>query len=152
MVSSLSAIPGREAVYLEPVWPVPLNMFELEDWVMRSTRAIIVNGATRRVFLKQAAMISAGSALLPLLWACGRADETSAGVYCEDTSTLNTSEKSLRTSMQYVDRSPHGEDNKSCSTCQFFSAPENGGCGRCDPVKGPINPDGYCNIWSPHPA
>jgi len=77
-----------------------------------------------------------------LLQAC-----TKPELHCDDVSGLSKEDAELRTSLEYQDRSPHGE-NKSCSICAFFKAGKKDECGQCTLVRGPINPLGYCNSWA----
>lgn len=109
-------------------------------------------GLTRRVLLRNSLGFCAGG--LPLLMACdgsvGQSGEQTASTGCGDLAGLSTSDRALRDSLQYVDQSPHGSDQR-CRHCQFFQAPAEGVCGTCTAVKGPIHPEGHCSIWSPYP-
>jgi len=51
---------------------------------------------------------------------------------------------SLRTSMNYVERSP--DPAKTCAACGFFS-PTAEGCGNCQIFNGPANAQGHCDSW-----
>lgn len=97
---------------------------------------------SRRRMLRHAAQLAVvGSA--PALWsACKKAE-----FRCDDVSDLPDADTELRTALEYVDRSPHGE-KKNCETCAFYKAAEKDECGRCTLVKGPIHPRGYCNSWA----
>lgn len=66
---------------------------------------------------------------------------------CTDIAGLSRKDLELRTSLKYVDRSPHGE-TKNCSNCAFFVEGPKGECGNCTLVQGPIHPLGYCNSWA----
>lgn len=78
---------------------------------------------------------------LPVLASC-----TGGGSVCADPEVLSTSERQLRASLHYTERSPHG-DAKRCAGCQFFSA-GSGDCGQCQILNGPVNPGGHCDSWS----
>jgi len=65
---------------------------------------------------------------------------------CADLSGLTEDEKAIRDTFKYVAQSP--DTNKLCTNCQFWLVPKEGEfCGGCQIIKGPINPDGYCNQW-----
>jgi hypothetical protein len=65
---------------------------------------------------------------------------------CEDTSQLSDPEKTARSALQYVDRSPHPD--KKCRGCEHYVPPPmETQCGGCKVVKGPIHPEGYCTSW-----
>jgi len=66
---------------------------------------------------------------------------------CTDISGLSRKDLELRTSLEYVDRSPH-EETKNCSNCAFFVAGSKTECGACTLIQGPIHPLGYCNSWA----
>lgn len=65
---------------------------------------------------------------------------------CTDTSGLSESAIKMREQQEYVDKSPN--EDKNCSNCQLYQpAEKEGTCGGCASLKGPIHPDGYCNLW-----
>lgn len=64
---------------------------------------------------------------------------------CTDVSGLTEAEVNTRKSLAYVDQSPNPA--KLCSNCQLFTPSAGPGCAGCTVVKGPINPNGYCNSW-----
>ena len=65
---------------------------------------------------------------------------------CTDTSGLSESAIKMREQQAYVDHST--KEGKTCANCQLFKPPEKEGtCGGCATLKGPIHPDGYCNLW-----
>ena len=66
---------------------------------------------------------------------------------CSDISGISRKDLELRTSLNYVDRSPH-EDTKTCSNCAFFVEGPKNHCGNCTLVQGPIHPLGYCSSWA----
>ncbi len=70
---------------------------------------------------------------------------------CMDTTGLSDPEIAMRTNSAYVDVSPDPE--KLCSNCALYTAAEAGAnCGGCQVIKGPIAPDGYCNLWAAMPS
>lgn len=98
-------------------------------------------------------LLAAGAQLAvlgpPLVWslACG------GGATCVDADQLSTGEASLRASLHFTERSPHGRE-KDCASCEFFrpAGGEGAGCGTCSIFQGPANPRGYCDSWSPRGA
>lgn len=63
---------------------------------------------------------------------------------CADVTEVDSN---MRTTFQYTDRSP--EKDKTCANCALYTAPESGSdCGGCLTIKGPIHPEGYCNVWT----
>ena len=101
---------------------------------------------SRRSFLgKSLAVLAAGAAVA----ACGKKE--SAGpksLACNDTSSLAPADAQMRTTLGYVDVSV--QQGKACSGCQLYkAAPAEGQCGGCAVLKGTVNPNGYCNSWTP---
>jgi hypothetical protein len=96
---------------------------------------------SRRDALK---LIVLGSALA----ACGGAGERE--LTCDDTHDLSSTDADFRRAQAYAERSTRPD--RSCSGCSFFSAGASGACGSCSVVRGPINPAGYCNLWSARPT
>ncbi len=65
---------------------------------------------------------------------------------CSDVSSLTEAQLKNRETLEYVGHSPFTD--KFCANCSFFIIPENNGpCGKCQVVKGPINPMGHCTAW-----
>lgn len=87
-------------------------------------------------------MIGAGIAAGSVLVACNKGGDA---LSCDDTSGLDASQVSLRTTNGYVEQSP--EPAKDCANCSLFTAGGAGACGGCTVIPGPINPEGYCNVW-----
>lgn len=103
----------------------------------------IIHGAKlgRRELLKRSLIVLAAA---PVLGACGP-----AGPDCSSTAGLDPTALGNRTTQQYVERSLRASSH--CSNCRFFTAATTGGaaaCGSCTLIAGPINPDGYCNLFS----
>ncbi len=100
----------------------------------------------RREAAKRALMVLGAAAVAPTaLAACG-GEEESEGLTCTDTTGLTPAEITTRQSQQYSDSSPH--QDKHCENCNFFTAGAPGQCGSCQVLKGPINANGYCNLWA----
>lgn len=100
------------------------------------------NTLSRRHLLRGTVHLAVLSVMPTVLQGCKKAEFS-----CTDTSGLGAEDAKLRTSLEYRDRSPHGE-TKSCSNCAFYVAAGEGECGRCTLVQGPIHPLGYCNSWA----
>jgi hypothetical protein len=65
---------------------------------------------------------------------------------CNDVSGLSEDEAKVRSSLDYVDRSP--DATKTCEKCQQWIPPaESGACGGCKLMKGPIHPKGHCKVF-----
>lgn len=103
----------------------------------------------RKNFFKRAAFLGVTSLSLPaILESCGgNSNKTNPSTDpCTDTSGLTADQLQTRKTFQYMGKSPH--DDKYCSICNFFIKPKgNAHCGTCQVVKGPINPEGYCNSF-----
>lgn len=95
--------------------------------------------AARRTLLVLGAAAIAPSALA----GCGGGEE--GGLTCTNTSGLSEAELSTRTTQAYVDSSPQAD--KRCSNCRFYQAGQPNQCGGCQVIRGPIHPQGYCNLW-----
>ncbi len=64
-----------------------------------------------------------------------------------DTTGLTQQEIAARAALKYVDLSP--VEGKNCLNCALYvAAAEGTNCGTCLTVKGPIHPEGYCDIWA----
>ena len=114
---------------------------------------------SRREFLQRLTLLGTAGVVTPaILSACGgnggqeggttaEGDVASAdGFSCTDTSGLTEQEIQMRENSEYVDESPHAD--KRCDNCQLFTQPASGEqCGGCQVIKGPIHPEGYCNLW-----
>jgi hypothetical protein len=92
----------------------------------------------RREVLKRSLIVLAAA---PILGACG-----SSGPDCSSTAGLDPTAIANRTTQQYVEHSVRASSH--CSSCRFYTAGAAGGCGTCQLIAGPINPDGYCNLFS----
>ena len=66
---------------------------------------------------------------------------------CVDTRGLTEAEVQVRSALGYVDRA--AEAQKSCAACQqYVAATEDGACGGCHLLKGPIHPLGTCKAFA----
>jgi hypothetical protein len=93
----------------------------------------------RRTLLRRSLIVLAAA---PVLGACG-----SSGPSCSDTTGLDPTALANRTTQQYVEHSLRASSH--CSSCRFFTAGSGAGaCGTCTLIAGPINPDGYCNLFA----
>ena len=100
------------------------------------------NTLSRRLLLKTTVHLAVvGSAPL-LLQGCKEKEFA-----CDDTGGLKPEEVELRTTLEYRDRSPHGEA-KNCANCAFYVFRGKDQCGQCTLVRGPIHPRGYCSSWA----
>ena len=94
----------------------------------------------RREVLRLVVMGGAGMAVL----GCGGSEPS--GPVCTDVTALSASDADFRRGQGYVDRSTR--PGRTCDTCNFYaagSAPTQ--CGTCTLIRGPISPQGYCNLW-----
>jgi hypothetical protein len=99
----------------------------------------------RREAAKRALMVLGAAAIAPsALAACGGEEE--GGLTCTDTSGLSAAEVTTRTSQAYTDHSTHADQK--CNNCRFYTAGQGNACGTCQVIRGPIHPDGHCNLWA----
>lgn len=92
----------------------------------------------RRELLK----VFAAAALLP---ACRKAH---AAFTCTDTSGLSDGETTARKALAYADAS--ADPSRTCAKCvQWVEAKEDGTCGGCKVLKGPVHPNGTCKSFAP---
>ena len=110
---------------------------------------------SRRTFIQRLGQGALGLGAGPLLAACGSGEQAEEGSSaadedpCTDLSGLTEAEKQARLkTFEYVSESPNPD--QVCSNCQFWIPPEGEEpCGGCQIVKGPIDPEGWCNTWAP---
>lgn len=100
----------------------------------------------RREVARRALVVLGAAALAPTVFAgCGGGG--AGELTCTDTSGLNPTQLQTRQSQNYTDSSPRGSEK--CSTCRFYQAPnQQGSCGTCQVIAGPIHPDGYCDLFA----
>ncbi len=106
--------------------------------------------SSRREFLTRlgigAVVVGAGAAMA----ACGKKEGGDGGA-CSDVSGLAEADKATRLNNKYLEKSATA--GKQCSGCALFQAPAAGAkCATCQVVKGPISPEGYCNLFAAKPA
>ena len=83
-----------------------------------------------------------------LSFACGCKRSAALPASCEDPKALTDQARTARTALAY-DEHPAGSD-KACLACQqWVSAKEDGGCGGCKLLEGPIHPKGTCKAFAP---
>lgn len=86
----------------------------------------------------------------------GQASEKGAGtaakavteqvIPCPNQESLSDQEKTIRTSLKYVDASVIS--GRTCDNCKLYTRPLPGAsCGGCKVVPGPIHPKGHCTAW-----
>lgn len=110
---------------------------------------------SRKNFLKN--IFFSGTLLLggsTLLAACGGGDNKPENVNvndpCNDVNNLSDAELATRKQFNYTGQTP--DKDKFCSNCLHWRPPSgNSACGTCELVKGPINPNGYCDQWMEKP-
>lgn len=70
-----------------------------------------------------------------------------AAFACTDTSGLSFDETNARKTLAYVDSSV--DPKRTCVQCvQWVAAKEDGTCGGCKVLKGPVHPDGTCKSFA----
>ena len=105
----------------------------------------------RRGAMKRALTVLGAVTVAPtLLAACGSDDDDGGGggggLSCTDTSGMEPAAVTAREAQAYTDSSSNAEQN--CANCNFYTAGAANACGSCAVVQGPINPEGYCNLWA----
>lgn len=66
---------------------------------------------------------------------------------CTETAGMEPDAVQARTVVGYTDAAPDLE--KTCGGCQqYVAAPNDGACGSCKVVKGPIHPNGWCKAFT----
>lgn len=100
---------------------------------------------SRRVLIVGGLAAAVGCAIGSLPAGRVRADETQV---CVDPDRLSGADASLRSAMEYVRQS--ADPATRCSACAFFTADgEDGRCGQCALLSGPVHGGGHCVSWSP---
>ena len=98
--------------------------------------------ATRRALTVLGAVFAAPS----VLTGCGSEEEGGGELTCTDTTGLEPAQVSTREAQHYVDHSENAEQN--CANCRFYTAGQEGACGSCQVIQGPIHPEGHCTLWA----
>jgi hypothetical protein len=99
-----------------------------------------MNSISRRKLLERGVQMSVGGALIATAGNAVAADKV-----CADPNAMDSGQKSIRMSLNYVEMSP--DPTKGCAACGFFTA-DNTGCGQCMIFTGPANPKGHCDSWA----
>ena len=67
---------------------------------------------------------------------------------CVEVAGLAPEDTSARTTLAYVE--PAADKTRTCANCQQFVAPpDDGSCGSCKVLKGPVHPYGTCKVFAP---
>jgi hypothetical protein len=99
---------------------------------------------SRRKLLERSLQIPLGGVLLAAM-ATKASTAQAADKACVDMEHLDAGQKSIRESLNYVNKSPH--PNMTCGQCGFFEA-KGDGCGNCMIFTGPAAAAGHCDSWS----
>ena len=75
---------------------------------------------------------------------CGE-ERPVSGLRCDDVDGLAENDAAYRRGQGYLDRSTR--PGRRCENCRFYTAAPPLSCGACTLVRGPIHPEGYCNLW-----
>lgn len=97
------------------------------------------NKISRRVFLGGSAAL--GSVVSLTVLGCGG----KKAFTCTDEAGLAAGDKTARTNAKYVDKATDAA--KRCDGCALYEPAAEGQCGKCKAIKGPIHPEGSCNLW-----
>ncbi|HJL14646.1 MAG TPA: high-potential iron-sulfur protein [Sandaracinaceae bacterium LLY-WYZ-13_1] len=105
----------------------------------------------RRDAARRALTVLGVAAVAPsALAACGGEEEGAGGggeLTCTDTSGLEPAALQTRQSQNYTDHSPN--EGQQCDNCRFYQAPQQeGSCGSCQVIQGPVHPEGYCDLYA----
>ena len=74
-----------------------------------------------------------------------------AAFSCAEAAGLAPDEASARTTLAYAEPAP--DRTRTCASCQqFVPAPNDGACGSCKVLKGPVHPDGTCKVFTAKPT
>ena len=66
---------------------------------------------------------------------------------CMDAPDLTEAQKNTRKALKYADSSD--KEGQLCDNCQYWEPAKNEGeCGGCRVVPGPIHPKGWCSSWT----
>ena len=80
-----------------------------------------------------------------LLIAATATAASAADKLCADPDKMDSGQRSIRESLNYVEKSP--DPAKTCAACGFFQA-SGDGCGNCMIFTGIANANGHCDSWS----
>ncbi|MCS7204797.1 MAG: high-potential iron-sulfur protein [Leptospiraceae bacterium] len=105
---------------------------------------------TRKEFLKQVGIVGSTILFGPMIISNCKPEEKQAqkGPICDDVTGLTQEEIEQRKNLQYTDFTP--DPSKLCENCALYVLPEgNSPCGKCNLIKGPVSPKGWCTSWVP---
>jgi len=87
-----------------------------------------------------------GSATTTIAVAIGGASCRKKPLVCNRVDGLSPGDVQLRTTLEYADTSP--QPDRACDVCTLYvAATEEGSCGSCKVVQGPIHPKGTCKVF-----
>lgn len=102
------------------------------------------NRIGRRAMVKRTLHLAVLAGAAPtVLAACGGGGELA----CTDDSQLSEADRTARRGSQYADRTT--DPSRACERCTFYQAAAANQCGTCTVVRGPINPQGTCQLFAP---
>jgi hypothetical protein len=101
---------------------------------------------SRRKLLERSLQIPLGGALLAAAATATAQAAAPAAKVCVDMEHLDAGARSIRESLNYVEKSP--DPAKTCGICGFFEA-KGDGCGNCMIFTATANANGFCDSWSP---
>lgn len=102
----------------------------------------------RREAIRRLALLSTAALASQLLSAC-KSKPTKPS--CNDVSTLSPADAKARNdTLGYVEHSP--DPTKKCSGCVHYLPGAPNACGGCKVVKGPIDAEAYCKLWTVRPS
>jgi len=78
--------------------------------------------------------------IVPLVAGCDVTSES-----CIDPELLGAGEREMRATLAYVEVSE--SPAQQCGNCQFFRH-DDGACGECEILAGPVSNSGYCSSWA----
>lgn len=85
--------------------------------------------------------VLAAAGVAPVVAACGR-----PAFSCAEAPGLAPPEATARSTFGYLDRS--NVVARRCEACTHYVAVSGPACGTCRLVRGPIHPDGTCNVFA----
>ena len=94
---------------------------------------------TRRHMLYRVTLLGLAVGTVPLLKGC-----TNAVSACADPALLSVGEAHMRSTLEYVERTPNAAEQ--CNGCEFFRVSA-GDCGQCEILNGAVSRLGSCNSW-----
>jgi len=95
--------------------------------------------------VKRGIALSVAAAFIRGATGITNAAEREKPTLCADPNTIDSSQASMRASLNYTDISKDAA--RTCTVCAFFQPTAND-CGTCQILSGPANPKGSCDSWS----